>query len=139
MATATGSRQPRRRNGDQLRREPKARNCQTKEILPPNCKSVQKNKNNSGLQSPFLLTRLVHFQAAIWHNLSPLLTEAHCDYLLGLIRRTPDMTLLEIKERLIANCGERFSVSVLWRFFDRHEITVKKRPHTPRSSSARTS
>src|SRR5450755_4777838 len=74
MATATGSRQPRRRNGDQLRREPKARNCQTKEILPPNCKSVQKNKNNSGLQSPFLLTRLVHFQAAIWHNLSPLLT-----------------------------------------------------------------
>src|SRR5450631_2139388 len=77
MATATGSRQPRRRNGDQLRREPKARNCQTKEILPPNCKSVQKNKNNSGLQSPFLLTRLVHFQAAIWHNLSPLLTQSN--------------------------------------------------------------
>ena len=64
--------------------------------------------------------------------------EAHRDYLLGLIRRTPDMTLLEMKERLIANCGERFSVSVLWRFFDRHEITVKKRPRTPRSSSART-
>ena len=37
------------------------------------------------------------------------------------------MTLLEIKERLIANCGECFSVSVLWRFFDRHEITVKKK------------
>ena len=65
--------------------------------------------------------------------------EAHRDYLLGLIRRTPDMTLLEIKERLIANCGECFSVSVLWRFFDRHEITVKKRPHTPKSSSAQTS
>ena len=64
--------------------------------------------------------------------------EAHRDYLLGLIRRTPDITLLEMKERLIANCGERFSVSVLWRFFDRHEITVKKRPRTPRSSSART-
>jgi hypothetical protein len=43
-----------------------------------------------------------------------------------------------MKERLIANCGERFSVSVLWRFFDRHEITVKKRPRTPRSSSAGT-
>ena len=64
--------------------------------------------------------------------------EAHRDYLLGLIRRTPDITLLEMKERLIANCGERFSVSLLWRFFDRHEITVKKRPRTPRSSSART-
>ena len=36
------------------------------------------------------------------------------------------MTLLEIQERLIANCGERFAVSVLWRFFDRHEITFKK-------------
>ena len=52
--------------------------------------------------------------------------EAHRDYLLGLIRRSPDLTLLEIQERLIANCGERFAVSVLWRFFDRHEITFKK-------------
>ncbi len=52
--------------------------------------------------------------------------EAHRDYLLGLIRRQPDMTLLEIQERLIANCGERFSSSVIWRFFDRHEITFKK-------------
>ena len=52
--------------------------------------------------------------------------EAHRDYLLGLIRRSPDMTLPEIQERLIANCGERFAVSVLWRFFDRHEITFKK-------------
>ena len=51
--------------------------------------------------------------------------EAHRDYLLGLIRRRPDMTLLEIQERLIANCGERFSSSVLWRFFDRHEFTFK--------------
>jgi len=52
--------------------------------------------------------------------------EAHRDYLLGLIRRQPDITLLEIQERLIANCGERFSSSVIWRFFDRHEMTFKK-------------
>lgn len=64
--------------------------------------------------------------------------EAQRDYLLGLIRRTPDLTLLEIQERLIQNCGERFSVSVLWRFFDRHGVTFKKRPRTPRSSGART-
>ena len=63
--------------------------------------------------------------------------EAPRDYLLGLIRRQPDITLLEIQERLIANCGERFSSSVIWRFFDRHDITFKKRPRTPRSSSAR--
>jgi transposase len=42
--------------------------------------------------------------------------EAHRDYLMGLIRRQPDITLLEIQERLIANCGERFSSSVIWRF-----------------------
>jgi transposase len=46
--------------------------------------------------------------------------EAHRDYLLDLIRRRRDMTLVEIQECLIANCGER----VLWRFFDRHEITL---------------
>jgi transposase len=64
--------------------------------------------------------------------------EAHHDYLMGLIRRTPDITMLEIQERLIKNCGERFSVSVLWRFFDRHGITFKKRARTRPSSSART-
>jgi len=64
--------------------------------------------------------------------------EAHRDYLLGLIRRTPDITLLEIEHRLIKNCGERFSSSVLWRFFDRHGVTVKKRPRTPPSRRVRT-
>ncbi len=52
--------------------------------------------------------------------------EAHRDYLLGLVRRQPDITLLEIRERLIDNCGQTFAPSVLWRFFDRHEITFKK-------------
>jgi transposase len=64
--------------------------------------------------------------------------EAHRAYLLGLIGRQPDITLLEIQERLVANFGERFSSSVIWRFFDRHEITFKKKPRTPRSSSAPT-
>ena len=64
--------------------------------------------------------------------------EAHRAYLLGLIRRTPDITLLEIQQRLVENCGEHFSVSVLWRFFDRHGITFKKKRRTPRSSSVRT-
>ena len=64
--------------------------------------------------------------------------EANHDYLMGLIRRRPDITMLEIQERLINNCGERFSVSVLWRFFDRHGVTYKKRARMPPSSSART-
>ena len=62
--------------------------------------------------------------------------ESHRDYLLGLIRRTPDVTMLEIQERLIATCGERFAVSVLWRFFDRHEITFKKKRRMPRNNNA---
>jgi len=37
------------------------------------------------------------------------------------------ITLLEIQERLIQNCGERFSVSVLCGFFDRHGVTFKTR------------
>ena len=64
--------------------------------------------------------------------------EAHHAYLMGLIRRTPDITLLEIQERLIGNCGEHFSSSVLWRFFARHGVTFKKRARTPPSNSART-
>ena len=48
------------------------------------------------------------------------------------------MTLSEIQERLLANCGERFSSSVIWRCFDRHEITFEKRPRMLRNSSART-
>jgi len=51
--------------------------------------------------------------------------ETHRGYLLGLARQTPDLTLLEIQQRVMAHCGERFSVSVLWRFFDRHELTFK--------------
>jgi transposase len=60
--------------------------------------------------------------------------EVHHDYLMGLIRRTPDITLLEIQERLIKNCGEHFSSSVLWRFFDRHGVTFKNVWPTPSAS-----
>jgi transposase len=61
--------------------------------------------------------------------------EAHHDYLIGLIHPTPDLTLLEFQERVIKNCSERFSVSVMWRFFSCHGITFKKRPRAPKSRS----
>jgi len=54
--------------------------------------------------------------------------EAHADYLLGLIRREPDLTLAEICARLERTRGEKVSLSMIWRFFDRHEITLKKSP-----------
>jgi transposase len=64
--------------------------------------------------------------------------EAHRDYLLGLIRRQPDITLLEIQERLVHDSQERFSISVIWRFFDRHEITFKKSLRMRRNSNVQT-
>ena len=52
--------------------------------------------------------------------------EAHADYLLGLIWREPDLTLAEICDRLKRVRGEQVSPSMIWRFFDRHDITLKK-------------
>jgi transposase len=56
---------------------------------------------------------------------SPL--EKHADFLLGLIEAQPDLTLDEVvsamRKRRIA--GSRTAV---WRFFQRHEITFKKKP-----------
>jgi hypothetical protein len=46
----------------------------TKENSPPRIKSARKHENKPGLRSPFLLTRLVHYLAALWHILSLPLT-----------------------------------------------------------------
>jgi len=54
--------------------------------------------------------------------------------ILELVRDTPDMTLAEIQSAL-DNQGEHFGIGTLWRFFDRHGITLKKSPFTLRSSS----
>jgi transposase len=51
--------------------------------------------------------------------------EAHGDYLLRLHRREPDLTLNEICARLERMRGEKVSPSMIWRFFDRHAITLK--------------
>ena len=51
--------------------------------------------------------------------------EAHTDYLLRLHRREPDLTLAEICARLERTRGEKVSPSMIWRFFDRHDITFK--------------
>jgi transposase len=52
--------------------------------------------------------------------------EAHKDWLLALVGGEPDLTLEEIRGRLAASKGFGTSVSALWRFFDRHEISFKK-------------
>ena len=51
--------------------------------------------------------------------------EEHRDWLLQQVAETPDLTLAEIRGRL----GERglsASISAIWRFFQRHGISLKK-------------
>ena len=64
--------------------------------------------------------------------------EAHHNFLRTLIEANPDLTLDEIREALAAR-GASVSVAAVWRFFDRHNITRKKRPRTPPSKSGPTS
>ena len=68
-------------------------------------------------------------------SISPL--EAHADFVLSLIARQSDLTLDEIvaamRKRRIA--GSR---SAVWRFFQRHKISVKKKVCGQRSKSAPT-
>ena len=65
--------------------------------------------------------------------------EAHADYLLRLHRLEPDLTLAEICARLERARGEKVSPSMIWRFFDRHDITHKKSRPTRANKTAPTS
>jgi transposase len=52
--------------------------------------------------------------------------EVYAGFILALIDERSDVTLAEIKERL-ADQGVHVGIGRLWRFFDRHRITRKKR------------
>ena len=56
-------------------------------------------------------------------------TEAHADLIHAALAEVPDMTLPELKARL-AEKGAQVSLSALWRFCRRHQITRKKRRRT---------
>jgi transposase len=64
--------------------------------------------------------------------------EAQAETILSFLAERPDTTLAEFQEAL-AKEGHRFSVSTIWRFFDRRQLTLKKRLRTPPSRSAPTS
>ena len=63
--------------------------------------------------------------------------EAQAELLLEAVRETPDITLAELRERLIAERGETFALSTIHDFYRRHGITFKKRRRTPASRRAR--
>jgi transposase len=54
--------------------------------------------------------------------------DPHRDDLLELIARTPDLTISELLERLLADRGVSASRSTLWTFLDRCGLTFKKSP-----------
>ena len=65
-------------------------------------------------------------------------TEAHAAAILATLEETPDITLQELRA-LLATRGVASSTTSLWRFFERHGISRKKRPATRSSRTAPTS
>lgn len=61
--------------------------------------------------------------------------EVHATKVLGWIDEQPDLTLVELANRL-ADEGHVFALATIWRLLDRHNYTVKKRPLMPASRSA---
>ena len=64
--------------------------------------------------------------------------EAQAELLMRAIDETPDITLAELRERLITERGETFALRPIHDFYRRHRITFKKRRRTPASKRART-
>ena len=61
------------------------------------------------------------------------------DFLLGLVEQTPDMTIIEMQQRLAAERDIKASVGTIWTFLDRCGLTFKKSPRTRRSGIGPTS
>ena len=64
--------------------------------------------------------------------------DAHAGFILGVIKAKDDITLVEL-QALLAERGTPVGIGTLWRFFDRHRITRKKRRRTPPSRTVPTS
>ena len=61
--------------------------------------------------------------------------EGHADFLLDQIDRAPDVTLEEL-QAMLGERGLAVGIGTLWRFFDRHGISVKKNRARRRAGAA---
>jgi transposase len=59
----------------------------------------------------------------------------HRELMLTLIAHQPDLTLAEIRTELAVRHGLAVGQTTIWRFFERHGITVKKVCTLPNRSS----
>ena len=62
--------------------------------------------------------------------------EVHGQEILALIDERPDLTLAEIAGHLKQAHGLKVSQSTVWRFFERHGVTLKKNRTRQRASAA---
>ena len=63
--------------------------------------------------------------------------EGQSELILAAIKASPDITLAELKA-LLHDKKHEFSITALWRFFDRHKITLKKSRPMRQSKSVQT-
>ena len=61
--------------------------------------------------------------------------DAHATFILDAVKAKDDITLAELQV-LLAERGTSVGIGTLWRFFNRHRITRKKRQRTPSSGTA---
>src|SRR5689334_5988052 len=53
--------------------------------------------------------------------------DPHRDFLLAAVEAEPDSTLEELQRRLVEERGVQASISTIWTFLDRHDLTFKKK------------
>ena len=63
----------------------------------------------------------------------------HGARVLQLVAQQPDLTLREIRSALAVSCGITVGLSTVHRFLGAHNLTLKKRPYTQPSRTARMS
>ena len=60
----------------------------------------------------------------------------HEEWLLELVKQEPDLTLEEIQRSLLAEHHHKAGLGSVWRFFDRHGISFKKKRSRSEAGSA---
>jgi transposase len=78
-------------------------------------------------------TGSVEARSAKGQSRSPL--KKHEEWLLDLARQEPDLTLEEIQRRLLDERQQKAGIGSVWRFFDRHGISFKKKRAGSRAGS----
>ena len=53
--------------------------------------------------------------------------EAHADFILGQLEEKPDLTIMELREKIRERHGLSFGYGTVWRFLARHRMTRKKK------------